>query len=214
MEEECLSDDEDEVPMIRSNLGDASRPATQNRNQAGSGSSVVGPTKTKIVVRDAAFRTWYALIHYLYTDVIVFAPLSSSFIEKSDPVDTAAPARSSRQADRSENQILKGIKGRKEWLETWVTEMDTRAEGTPEPVPCSAKAIYRLADVSTLLIVFSRSSEADISIFPQKLDLPRLRQRAFQHIISQLTVQNCPFEVFTNFSATYEQVRKVSRTSH
>lgn len=52
--------------------------------------------------------------------------------------------------------------------------------------------------------------ETDLSRSPQKLDLPRLRQRAFQHIISQLTVQNCPFEVFTNFSATYEQVRKVS----
>lgn len=155
MEEECLSDDEDEEPIIRPSLGDAGRPATQNRNQAASGSSAVGPTKTKIVVRDAAFRTWYALIYYLYTDVIVFAPLSSSFIEKSDAVDTAAPARSSRQADRSENQILKGIKGRKEWLETWMTEMDVRAEGMQEPVPCSAKAIYRLADVSTSLMVFS-----------------------------------------------------------
>jgi hypothetical protein len=213
MEEECLSDDEDEEPTIRPNLGDASRTATQNRSQAGSGSSAVGPTKTKIVVRDAAFRTWYALIYYLYTDVIVFAPLSSSFIEKSDPVDTAAPARSSRQADRSENQILKGIKGRKEWLDTWMTEMDARAEGTPEPVPCSAKAIYRLADVSKSLMVLL-FSQTDITIFPQKLDLPRLRQRAFQHIISQLTVQNCPFEVFTNFSATYEQVRKVSRTPY
>lgn len=158
MEEECLSDDEDEESMIRPSLGDAGRPATQTRNQATSGSSAVEPTKTKIVVRDAAFRTWYALIYYLYTDVIVFAPLSSSFIEKSDTVDTAASARSSRQADRSENQILKGIKGRKEWLETWVTEMDTRAEGTPEPVPCSAKAIYRLADVSASLTVFADSA--------------------------------------------------------
>lgn len=43
----------------------------------------------------------------------------------------------------------------------------------------------------------------------QKLDLPSLRQRAFQHIVSQLTPQNIPYEVFSQFSATYEEVRKV-----
>lgn len=41
------------------------------------------------------------------------------------------------------------------------------------------------------------------------MDLPALRQRAFQHIISQLTVQNIPYEVFSQFSATYEDVRQV-----
>lgn len=129
MEEECLSDDEDDA-AIRTSV---------SRKRAGD----VGPQKTKIVIRDAAFRTWYALVYYLYTDVIVFAPLASSFINKSDAVDAATGSGRSKQAD--ENQILKGIKGRKQWLETWMTE---RAEGSlQEPIPCSAKAIYRLADV-------------------------------------------------------------------
>lgn len=47
----------------------------------------------------------------------------------------------------------------------------------------------------------------------QKLDLPSLRQRAFQHIISQLTIHNIPYEVFSQFSATYEEVRKVRDVS-
>jgi len=56
------------------------------------------------------------------------------------------------------------------------------------PRPVSAKAVYRLAD---------------------KLDLPALKLRAFQHISSQLTSQNIPAEVFSRFSSTFEDVRKV-----
>jgi len=56
------------------------------------------------------------------------------------------------------------------------------------PRPVSAKAVYRLAD---------------------KLDLPALKLRAFQHISSQLTAQNIPAEVFSRFSSTFEDVRKV-----
>jgi hypothetical protein len=56
------------------------------------------------------------------------------------------------------------------------------------PRPVSAKAIYRLAD---------------------KLDLPALKLRAFQHIIGELNSQNVPAEVFSRFSSTFEDVRKV-----
>lgn len=57
------------------------------------------------------------------------------------------------------------------------------------PRPVSAKAVYRLAD---------------------KLDLPALKLRAFQHICSGLTAQNIPAEVFSRFSSTFDDVRKVS----
>lgn len=56
------------------------------------------------------------------------------------------------------------------------------------PRPVSAKAVYRLAD---------------------KLDLPALKLRAFQHIVGQLTAANIPAEVFSRFSSTFEDVRKV-----
>jgi hypothetical protein len=66
-------------------------------------------------------------------------------------------------------------------------------EDTPlGPRPVSAKAVYRLAD---------------------KLDLPALKLRAFQHISSQLTAQNIPAEVFSRFSSTFEDVRKVNLPS-
>ena len=47
---------------------------------------------------------------------------------------------------------------------------------------------------------------ADISV---GLDLQELKERAFQHIIKSLTVENVAYEVFSDFSATFEDVRKV-----
>jgi len=54
--------------------------------------------------------------------------------------------------------------------------------------PCSAKAMYQLAD---------------------KLNLLELKARAFKHIIKSMTVQNIPHEMFSSFSARFEEVRKV-----
>ena len=72
-----------------------------------------------------------------------------------------------------------------------VSENPTDFDDEDSPVgprPVSAKAVYRLAD---------------------KLDLPPLKLRAFQHIAGQLTAQNIPAEVFSRFSSTFEDVRKV-----
>lgn len=44
---------------------------------------------------------------------------------------------------------------------------------------------------------------------PSGLDLADLKERAFQHIIKSLTVDNVAYEVFSDFSAAFEDVRKV-----
>jgi hypothetical protein len=85
------------------------------------------------------------------------------------------------------------IKNRRDWLQVWMIEHGISDDPTDEddpigPRPVSAKAVYRLAD---------------------KLDLPALKLRAFQHITSQLTANNVPIEVFSRFSSTFEDVRKV-----
>jgi hypothetical protein len=123
----------------------------------------------------------------LYTDTIYFAPLSSSF----DPTSTSA---SSRAASISNPTTSQEIKTRRDWIQVWMHEhgIDDTSSDDESPVgprPVSAKAVYRLAD---------------------KLDLPALKLRAFQHISSQLTAQNIPAEVFSRFSSTFEDVRKVS----
>ncbi len=42
-----------------------------------------------------------------------------------------------------------------------------------------------------------------------ELDLQELKERAFHHIVKSLTVDNIAYEVFSDFSAAFEDVRKV-----
>lgn len=225
MEDESSLDQEDEEHEAHASAGfKGDRDVATDRHN--------GPPKTRIVVTDAAYRTWYALIYYLYTDVIIFAPLSSSFITHRDsatPAPSAAPnpmAKSHKPTHKSNASVAsieslaaeRGVQGRRQWLETWKTDNKDQNGQCKGPLPCSAKAIYRLADVSATECrkrSLSNPRHPGLSYvlrcfcLSQKLDLAALRQRAFQHIISQLDVQNCPFEVFTNFTATYEEIRKV-----
>ncbi|GMK56447.1 hypothetical protein CspeluHIS016_0302870 [Cutaneotrichosporon spelunceum] len=134
---------------------------------------VAGPRKTRVIVRDSAWSTWWAVLYWLYTDVVYFAPLSSSFGDPKSTTETSA-------------------RSRREWTAQWLAERgmtDEAGEGPVGPRPVSAKAVYRLAD---------------------KLDLPALKLRAFQHIISQLTPYNIPAEVFSRFSSMFDEVRKLA----
>lgn len=149
---------------------------------------VPGPPKLRVVVKDVAYATYRAVLYYLYTDRIRFAPLSSSFLSSSSsgtgntetPNDSQASLGSTTRTGPGE--VLSGASSRREWIQDWV-------RGNPgQPLPCSAKAVYRLAD---------------------KLGLAELKSRAYDHITKSLTVENVPYEVFSTFSATFEVVRKV-----
>ncbi|KAF8608499.1 hypothetical protein BDV93DRAFT_200841 [Ceratobasidium sp. AG-I] len=155
---------------------------------------VPGPTKVQVVVRDVAYVTYKAFLYYLYTDTIVFAPLKSQFMLSSPATSSFAQALthlpiSSDGAPMNSPGI--GIMrpgtnsaegGRRGWVRDW------EAHNPERPSPCSAKAIYRLAD---------------------KLDLGELKERAFVHITKSLSVQNVPFELFSSFSASFGDIRKV-----
>lgn len=187
---------------------------------------VPGPPKVRVVVNDVAYTTYRAVLYYLYTDTIVFAPLASSFLHKTKrhlrsqsqrvtadlPVDnqrdgeesmssvrptlsrrtTAMHSQSHANASEGMNsgsgagQAQAAATGhpttRAQWIKNWAVDYPGR------PVPCSAKAVYRLAD---------------------KLDLAELKERARDHIVKSLTITNVPHEVFSLFSATFEEIRKV-----
>ncbi|KAI0726225.1 hypothetical protein C8Q72DRAFT_847350 [Fomitopsis betulina] len=162
--------------------------------------SIPGPAKTQVIVRDAAYATYRAVLYYIYTDTITFAPLSSTFLATSATTpNTAAsgPATPSSESQapafaqqlnqpKAESATTTGStppRSRREWIAQW-----ERDDVSGKPRPCSAKAVYRLAD---------------------KLDLQELKQRAFQHIVRSLTVANVAYEVFSTFSAAFEDVRKV-----
>ncbi|WWC59204.1 uncharacterized protein I303_101754 [Kwoniella dejecticola CBS 10117] len=189
------------------------------------GKVLPGPKKTRVVIRDAAWSTWWAVLYWIYTDIIYFAPLNSSFEHQlpsrrqssaTTPISGGTGPASGAGAD------AEMPRSRKEWIHRWMIEHGIDSPPPPSPLaqtetsgsgrsnifeadaddddddeemetrvgprPVSAKAIYRLAD---------------------KLDLPALKLRAFQHILGGLTAGNVPAEVFSKFSSTYEDVRKV-----
>ncbi|KAI0632493.1 hypothetical protein C8Q77DRAFT_1125977 [Trametes polyzona] len=169
-----------------------------------------GPRKVRVVVRDVAYATYRAVLYYIYTDMIVFAPLSSTFMTMSSPTSTrpGTSAPTTPAAFSSEAQPGSGVSGlggranqqqpsetaassfstligprtRKEWVAEW------ERNNLGRPRPPSAKSVYRLAD---------------------RLGLQELKDRAFRHIVKSLTVENVAYEAFSAFSAAFEDVRKV-----
>ncbi|KAG1772339.1 hypothetical protein EDD22DRAFT_860612 [Suillus occidentalis] len=151
---------------------------------------VAGPKKMRVFIRDVAYATYKAVLYYIYTDVIVFAPISSSFHSTAQKRAPTIVSTAQAPSD-SQSNLLDLPKGgnstetptsRREWIRKWQQNHPGR------PSPCSAKAAYRLAD---------------------KLGLLDLKERAYQHIQKSLTVDNIPYEVFSPFSATFSDVRKV-----
>ncbi|KAH7914269.1 hypothetical protein BJ138DRAFT_1144217 [Hygrophoropsis aurantiaca] len=198
------AEDNDEQRNVRAKLSHPSTPRSRElaleRSEvdwsilSSKPQTIPGPKKLRVVIRDVAYTTYKAVLYYIYTDVIVFAPLSSSFSPAARPakaVETSLPAPSSE----SQSNLLDGQKNatqadnqtnppttRKDWIKRW------QQSHLERPAPCSAKAVYRLAD---------------------KLDLVALKERASQHIQRSLTVGNIPYEVFSPFSATFADIRKV-----
>ncbi|KAJ3535861.1 hypothetical protein NM688_g6921 [Phlebia brevispora] len=142
---------------------------------------IPGPTKVRVVIKDAAYATYRAVLYYIYTDTITFAPLASSFPSYTMSTSTSSINTGSAQGSKSFS-LIGEPSTRREWLRAW------EARHPDKPRPSSAKAVYRLAD---------------------KLDLQDLKERAFQHIIKSLTVENVAYETFSHFSAAFDDVRKV-----
>lgn len=151
---------------------------------------VQGPRKLRVVIKDVAYATYKAVLYYLYTDVIVFAPFSSSFtvlaLQQKQAATALTQGASESQSSLVDNQkapiCVDHPTSRREWIQRW------QQNHPAEPAPCSAKAVYRLAD---------------------KLGLLELKERASQHIQKSLSVENIPYEVFSPFSAMFPDIRRV-----
>ncbi|TEB39742.1 hypothetical protein FA13DRAFT_1619132 [Coprinellus micaceus] len=149
------------------------------------------PTPMTVMITDVAYSTYKAILYYIYTDIIVFAPLSSSFSNSKLKTPPRTPLiRQNSTASESSSGYLgpKRSNGdppttRAEWIAEWMKDNPAR------PAPCSAKAVYRVAD---------------------KLDLGDLKERASKHIFKSLTVDNIAYEVFSPFAAVFEEIRKAS----
>ncbi|KAF8964175.1 hypothetical protein BDZ97DRAFT_1904491 [Flammula alnicola] len=110
------------------------QPTTLNSIPRQQDTSSSSSSKMTIVVKDAAYTTYRAMLYYIYTDNIVFAPLSSSFLHPSTPSEgSQVPG-----ARRFSTHDL--MPSRADWIREWTRNNPGR------PAPCSAKSIYRIAD--------------------------------------------------------------------
>jgi hypothetical protein len=133
------------------------------------GREVPGPQKLRVVVKDVAYVTYRAVLYYvypsplvpvctpedrfqLYTDRIRFAPLSSSFLSTHSPGNSCLETANGSQASlvsatrAGPAELHGGASSRRQWTQEWM-------RGNPgQPLPCSAKAVYRLADSQQCLL--------------------------------------------------------------
>lgn len=164
--------------------------------------------RRKVIVSDSSYTTFKALLFFLYTDTIEFAPLTSSFID-SHAATGASNERSHalhRAAITATNPLDPNVAQGKGGYTLPTASRDFASEllrahrlrqsviseycaNHPHaPVPCSAKAMYRLAD---------------------KLQIHDLKKRAETHISSSLTVQNIVWEAFSSFASHYPDIRRI-----
>ncbi|KAL4261729.1 MATH domain-containing protein [Pleurotus pulmonarius] len=180
-------DDSNSEPSTSTEAAEVSL-GTPNRLLSVEQSGDVGPKKRRVIVKDVAYTTYHAVLYWLYTDWIVFAPLSSSFSLPHD--DTASPVTPTGNAHQTVVQGNTPSAGnprsvlatsRRQWIAQWM-------ESNPGKLrPCSAKAVYRIAD---------------------RLNLVELKERASQHIYKSLTADNIAYEVFSPFAAAFDDIRK------
>ncbi|KAK4049653.1 hypothetical protein OIV83_003928 [Microbotryomycetes sp. JL201] len=139
----------------------------------------------EVIVTDAGYQSYRALLRYLYTDSITFAPLSSNYHVAREAAAASGvpfPFKSKRE------YLLANTPFASTATATTTSGSVTGLPPNASTVPCSAKEMYRLAD---------------------KLGLTELKDRAFEHIVKNLTVQNIPLEVFGSFASQFEEVKRV-----
>lgn len=110
-----------------------------------------------------SYSTFRGLLHYLYTDSIQFAPLASTYYAARDHA--------------SATDQLFPWPSRRAFLLAHSPQQQASSAGIgpgQAAGPCSAKAIYRLAD---------------------KMGLAELKERAYEHIVQSLTPQNVSLDL-------------------
>lgn len=149
---------------------------------SGASPTPISSRKMQIVIRDVAYATYRAVLYYvslsvpifvnhsdrcprqIYTDTIIFAPLSSSFFTNSatTPQPSTSPSTPTITASESQHALSLGPRSnqqqevsgaafgsspssaapvtRREWIAQW------ERNNPGKPRPSSAKAVYRLAD--------------------------------------------------------------------
>ncbi|KAG6833432.1 hypothetical protein H0H87_006798 [Tephrocybe sp. NHM501043] len=205
---ENLREDDNDAggnPEQRNVRAKLSHPSSPRTNQEALPSVTPRTPMLSVVVKDVAYTTYKALLYYLYTDIVTFAPLMSSFTSQSqtsvdapEKAPATPPVDSSNQKNNSQDIAIT----RRQWIQEWKEDYPDR------PHPCSAKAMYRLADRIDLPELKARAAQV-ISIRCVSNLLNEVLILLSKHIVKSLSVDNIAYEIFSPFAAAFDDIRKI-----
>ncbi|KAJ3541320.1 hypothetical protein NMY22_g3936 [Coprinellus aureogranulatus] len=167
------------------------------------------PQAMTVMITDVAYSTYKAILYYIYTDIIVFAPLSSSFMNSKSRTPPRTPLiRQNSTASESSSGYLgpKRSNGeppasRAEWIVEWMKDNP----GRRPHVLLRQFTELRILDLGDLKERAAKVGlELNIQVIAALLNFPRCQQ----HIFKSLTVDNIAYEVFSPFAAVFEEIRK------
>jgi hypothetical protein len=164
------------VTPLTSPIRPSRHPTTSNANSPRQSKrrafrSAASQRKAKVVITDASYKTFKALLYYLYTDTVVFAPLTSSFL-------------AAREAAALKKQPFPHT-NKRDWF----------VASNPGAWPTGVEALVK-ADSNRILL----TSAKETYTIADKLNLVDLKARAGVHIQRSLTVATIPLEVFSPFT--------------
>ncbi|TFK48457.1 hypothetical protein OE88DRAFT_1664268, partial [Heliocybe sulcata] len=185
------------------------QPSPASDGKEPKGEMIVSKKYRNIYIMDSSYRTYRALLYYLYTGCIAFAPLRSVYNAAKDAAISAAPEGQfpSRADYNSENALVISPGGGRENVQ-WV----------------SAKSMYRLCDkldvaevkdvaarfirnALTPEIVIAELSSQFSSLFPEILeDQEEYLTNHWAEVCQTKSFESYMADVFGSFSEKHHQV--------
>ncbi|EST08015.2 BTB/POZ-like protein [Kalmanozyma brasiliensis GHG001] len=196
-------------------------PQRRKSEDAVGSSAHSGKKRRKVVVRDAAYATYKALLYYLYTDTIAFAPLHSHFYTPS----TAVPDEQAGSLDKERESTGRAPLDSEETngaplsragsgVEMSSTRDDSMS-GTGGSFATDRRRAHTLRQqvvdefCSANANVPAPCSAKSMYRLADKLQIPDLKKRAQEELANNLTVGNIVWEAFSGFNSQFPAIRKM-----
>ncbi|CDU25313.1 uncharacterized protein SPSC_05147 [Sporisorium scitamineum] len=210
--------------MLNSASG-RSLPQRRKSQDAAASGTHSSKKRRKVVVRDAAYATYKALLYWLYTDEISFAPLHSHFYSQTTSSDAKSQgaeeaARGSSGATPLKTQKSKGAGTSYAGSEVEPSFTRERASSSSSSSGGSSFAKDRRRAHTLRQQVVDEYCSVHASVpapcsaksmyrLADKLQIPELKERAQQELANNLTVDNIVWEAFSGFNSQFPAIRQM-----
>ncbi|KAJ1033906.1 hypothetical protein NDA16_000114 [Ustilago loliicola] len=176
--------------------------------------------RRKVIVRDAAYATYKALLYYLYTDTVAFAPLHSHFYSQTTSADNSATLEETHDSaagvSASKPSDLTAVPPPYASSESGLNSSrpTSIASATGSFAKDRRRAYLQRQHVideycSSHTNVPAPCSAKSMYRLADKLQIPELKTRAQEELANNLTVDNIVWEVFSGFNAQFPAIRKM-----